>query len=377
MANISDKQRDHFMLRGPLAKRGYDWWWHNFTAEDPATGEQQPFFIEFFGCNPGLAEDEPVFGQSPERKKDGKKPSYLMVKVGWWGEHAGQLHRFFAWKDVSLAYDKELEIKAGGCFCSETRTTGRIELTEEEAKAHPEYMCNGGTLEWDIAIDKKVAFHVGYGASKFFQRLNAFEMFWHAEGMKTAYSGTVKLNGREFVVKPETCYGYADKNWGGDFTSPWVWLSSNNLVSKVTGKRLTNSVFNIGGGRPKVLGVALDRKLLSDFFYEGKSYEFNFSKFWTLCRTEFKGEETDAEILWHVRQETTTAVMDVSIRCSKKDMLLINYEAPNGKKLHNRLWNGGNGTGVIKLYRKKGGKAVLLDEIEAKNIGCGYGEYGE
>ncbi|MPM93943.1 hypothetical protein SDC9_141085 [bioreactor metagenome] len=58
-------------------------------------------------------------------------------------------------------------------------------------------------------------------------------------------------------------------------------------------------------------------------------------------------------------------------------MLLINYEAPNGKKLHNRLWNGGNGTGVIKLYQKKGGKMTLLDEIEAKNIGCEYGEYGE
>ena len=58
-------------------------------------------------------------------------------------------------------------------------------------------------------------------------------------------------------------------------------------------------------------------------------------------------------------------------RCSKKDMLLVNYEAPNGKKLHNRLWNGGNGVGVIKLYHK--GK--LIDEIEAKNVGCEYGEY--
>lgn len=376
MANISDKQRDHFMLRGPLSKRGYDWWWHNFTAEDAQTGEQQPFFIEFFVCNPALAEDEPVFGQLPQRKQDGKKPSYLMVKVGWWGEQAGQLHRFFAWKDVSLAYDKNLDIKAGDCSCSETHTKGRIALSDEEAKAHPEYMCNGGTLEWDIAIDKKIAFHVGYGASKFFQRLNAFEMFWHAEGMKTAYSGTLRLNGREYIVKPETCYGYADKNWGGDFTSPWVWLSSNNLVSKMTGKRLNNSVFNIGGGRPKVLGVALNRKLLSDFYYEGKSYEFNFSKFWTLCRTEFTGQETETEILWHVRQETTSAIMEVDIRCSKKDMLLINYEAPNGLKLHNRLWNGGNGTGVIKLYQKKYGKITLLDEIEAKNIGCEYGEYG-
>lgn len=375
MANRSDTQRNHFMLRGPLAKCGYDWWWHNFTAEDAITGEQQPFFIEFFTCNPALAEDEPVFGQLPERKIDGKKPSYLMVKVGWWGEHAGQLHRFFAWKDVSLEYNQNLNIQAGDCFCTETHTKGCISLSDEEVKAHPEYLCNEGTLEWDITIDKKIAFNVGYGASKFFQRLNAFEMFWHAEGMKTIYSGKLRLNGRDYVVKPETCFGYADKNWGKDFTSPWVWLSSNNLVSKVNGKRLNNSVFNIGGGRPKVLGVALNRKLLSDFYYEGKSYEFNFSKFWMFCRTNFSGQETETEIRWYVRQETTIAVMEVDIHCNKKDMLLINYEAPNGLKRHNRLWNGGNGTGTIKLFLKKHGSTVLLDEIEANNIGCEYGEY--
>ena len=52
-------------------------------------------------------------------------------------------------------------------------------------------------------------------------------------------------------------------------------------------------------------------------------------------------------------------------------MLWINYEAPNGKKLHNRLWNGGNGVGTISLYHKK----KLIDTIEAKNIGCEYGEF--
>ena len=52
-------------------------------------------------------------------------------------------------------------------------------------------------------------------------------------------------------------------------------------------------------------------------------------------------------------------------------MLWVHYEAPNGKKLHNRLWNGGNGTGTVKLYRD--GK--LLDEILIENAGCEYGEY--
>ena len=377
MANVSDRQRDHSMLRGALAKRGYDWWWHSLTARDAETGEEKAFFIEYFTCNPALAEDEPVLGQHPARKADGKKPSYLMVKCGWWGEDAAQLHRFYPWKDVQLPPERDLDLKAPECSCTEEHMTGKVSVSEEEATAHPEWMSDAGTMEWDLRIDKKVAFNVGYGASRFFRRLNAFEMFWHAEGMKTAFSGTILRNGRKYVVEPETCFGYSDKNWGGDFTSPWVWLSGNNLVSTRTGKQLTDSVFDIGGGRPKVLGVALPRQLLSDFWYEGKSYEFNFSKFWTGCRTEFDCRETDTEILWHVRQETRTALMDTKIRCFKKDMLLVKYEAPNGKKLHNRLWNGGNGTGVIELYEKKNGKPVLVDTVEAKNIGCEYGEYCE
>lgn len=373
--NKSDITRDYFMLKGPLAKKGYDWWWHSFTAENAQTGEEQPFFLEFFVCNPALGGDKPIFGQLPENKKNGVQPSYLMVKVGWWGENAGQIHRFFPWTEVRIG--EPLRIEAGDCFLSENEIRGSISVSDEEAKMHPEYMCNSGTLEWDIKIDKKVAFHVGYGASNFFRKLNAFEMFWHAEGMKSEYAGKLTLNGVEYIVKPETCFGYADKNWGADFTSPWVWLSSNNMTSKKTGKRLGNSVFNIGGGCPKVFGVALDRKLLSDFWYEGKSYEFNFSKLWTFTRTKFTGEETETEILWHVRQETTSALMETEIRCFKKDMLHINYEAPNGKKLHNHLWNGGNGTGVIKLFKKAGGRLELIDEVEVKNVGCEYGEYGD
>lgn len=163
--------------------------------------------------------------------------------------------------------------------------TGRIIVTPEQAAAHPEWMSDAGDMAWDIHIQKQIAYHVGYGASKFFRTLNAFEMFWHAEGMKTAYDGWLTCNGETYRIRPETCYGYADKNWGGDFTSSWVWLSSNDLISTRTGQRLTNSVFEVGGGNPKVFGLALGRKLLGQFYYEGRDYEFNFSKFWTGSRT--------------------------------------------------------------------------------------------
>ena len=55
MFNHHDITRDACMLRGPLAHQGYDWWWHSFTAQDAVTGEDKPFFIEFFVCDPALA----------------------------------------------------------------------------------------------------------------------------------------------------------------------------------------------------------------------------------------------------------------------------------------------------------------------------------
>ena len=344
--NKSDITRDYFMLQGPLAKKGYDWWWHSFTAYHSRTGQPKTFYIEYFLCNPALAQEEPVIvWNDPEGRKAGKRPSYCMVNVGFWGREKGQLHRFFPWSQVSVPVNRPLQLQAGDCSCSETRITGHVKVSPEEVKEHPEWMCDAG------------------------------EMFWHAEGMKTAFSGWVKLNGEEYSVRPEDCYGYADKNWGSDFTSPWVWLSSSNLVSSLTGKRLENSVFEVGGGRPKVFGLALNRKLLGQFYYEGCDYEFNFSKFWTGSRTLFDCQETDTQIRWNVTQTTFAAKMEAEIFCSKEEMLLINYESPDGYKRHTRLWNCGNGFGTVKLWVRKGRRWELIDDMSARNVGCEYGEY--
>ena len=374
-SDTHDIKRDRFMLTGGLAKQGYDWWWHSFSGHHAVTGEQRTFFIEFFCCNPALAEDEPVFGQLPANKAAGKKPSYVMVKAGCWGEGAKQLHRFFAWKDVNIEQGVPFSVAADDCLCCETELVGRVEVTEEDAAAHPEWLCDAGAMTWNLRVGKRIAYNVGYGASTPLRRAQAFEMFWHAEGIKTLYEGMVMLDGEPYVVDPETCFGYADKNWGRDFTSPWVWLSSCNLVSTLTGKRLEHSAFEIGGGRPKVAGIALNRKLLGCINYEGRSFEFNFSKPWTGSTTQFDCWETDDAIYWHVEQQTRTARLVTDITCPKREMLLVNYEAPDGTKRHNRLWNGGTGFGRVRLFEKRNGAFALLDDMRAATVGCEYGEY--
>ena len=375
MFDISDLRRNEFMLKGSFAKKGYDWWWHSFTGIDAENGEEKSFFIEFYTCNPALGGDRPVFGQLPENQEQHIRPSYLMVKAGCWGEDACQLHRFFGWNDVTMHEKAPYSITAGDCYASDNLLKGHVCVSEEEVKEHPEYMSDAGEMEWELQVDKQIAFNVGYGASSFFRLIKAFEMYWHAEGMKTLYRGEVRFNGRKYIVIPEKSYGYADKNWGRGFTSPWVWLSSNALFSAKENRFLENSVFDIGGGCPKVYFIPLKRKLLGALYYEGREFEFNFSKFWTLPKTAFDFREDDEKVYWHVVQENSGYIMETDISCLKREMLKINYEAPDGTKRHNNLYNGGTGIGTVRIYAKTAEGKVLIDGISVTHCGCEYGEY--
>lgn len=374
--NKSDLSRNLYMLKGPLAKEGYDWWWHNFTGYNTKTGEAKAFFVEYFVCNPALGGEKAILGQLPENIKNGVKPSYALIKVGFWGENAKQIHNFYPINSFS-SDENVLNVKIGECTLTEKHIEGHCRVTPEDAKDHPEYMCDAGQMSWKLSVDKKITYNVGLGASKSLRNLNAFEMFWHAEGIKTEYSGIVVLDGEVYDVIPEKSYGYADKNWGKDFTSPWLWISSCNIKSLITNKTLTNSAVEVGGGKPKVLGVALDRKILVALYYEGKMYEYNFSKFWEKSNVEFGFTEGENINKWFVNSSNSDSIMELTLECPKSEMLLINYEAPNGKKLHNRLWNGGTGYGEIKLYEKKGTEKVLIDHMEIRNTGCEYGEYSK
>ncbi|TFB82575.1 hypothetical protein E3O44_19005 [Cryobacterium algoricola] len=370
--NRSDLARDRYMLTGRLARRGYDWWWHSFTGRHAVTGEERVFFVEYFVINPAVSPGVTTFGQPPVSEI----PSYVMLKAGSWGAggRGKQLHAFFPVSEARISSDP-LSVEVGTARLTETHAAGDVSVTADAAAQHPEYMSDSGRMSWDLAIDKRLALNVGYGASAFFRRLNAFTMFWHAEGMKTLYRGTVTIDGETYLVTPETSYGYADKNWGSDFTNPWVWLASSNLTRRSTGEQLLDSAIDIGGGRPQVVGVPIGRRLIVGFHHDGIDYDFNFSRFWTRSTTAFDCSETDTEIVWHVTAENPSHALTVDVRCAKDEMLLVNYEAPDGVKRHTRLWNGGTGTGRIRLYAKTRGTRTLIDDIDMRNTGCEYGAY--
>lgn len=361
-----------YQLKGPLKRNGYDWWWHSFTGYKKSTGEPRAFFIEYFIINPSRSPGEVVFGQTGENNR----PSYLMMKAGSWGTDGAQIHNFYPLKEVEFRKKKEFSIKAGRCLYSEKQITGVVSVTPEEAAAHPEYMSDAGSMAWNLKVQKIIPFNPGYGTSWFFRKLNAFQMYWHAQGVKTQYTGTVVFNGEEYNVPGEESYGYADKNWGKDFTSPWLWLSSCNLVSEITGKQLSNTCFDIGGGCPKVFGIPLKRRLLVFLWYEGQKIEFNFSKFWVKSSVTFNFVEGEELLHWSVSAQNKKYLLDIDGYCKTDETLFVNYEAPSGAKNFDRLWNGGTAFGEVKLFQKtKGNTLEIVEHAKFANAGCEYGEY--
>lgn len=354
------------MLKGPLAKKGYDWWWHNFTARHEITNEEKAFYIEYYYTNPKVSPDKVILGQTDKKAI----PSYFMMNVGTWGKDKRQIHQFFPINEMHFT-PSTLELFVKDNYLSETRIKGICTATEEDAK-NIAYMTDTGTIEWDLEVNKLIEFNVGYGASRRLRRLNAFEMFWHAQGVKTEYKGYVILDGEKYIVDPKTSYGYADKNWGKDFTSPWLWISSCHIRSIKNKRKLNNSAIEIGGGRPKIFGIPINRRILVLINYEGEEIEFNFSKFWKKSTVKFAFKEEHEYAIWDVYAENRNYKIELNLKCRLEDMLEINYEAPNGKKLHNHLLNGGNGFGTMKLYNRHN---QIIDNLEFFNTGCEYGEY--
>lgn len=198
-------------------------------------------------------------------------------------------------------------------------------------------------------------------------------MYWHVGGMVCEFEGWVEYLGEKFIVKPETSYGYQDKNWGKDYTNPWIWLNCNNFISAATNEKVDASL-DIGGGCPVVAGIPLKRKILTAFYYKGSLIEFNFSKFWKSTRQTFKSWEDEENIYWEVTSESKKWRIEVSFKCAKSQMLLVHYENPAGEKNHNKLWNGGHASGTVRLFHK-GKTESLVDELVGTYGGCEYGEY--
>ncbi len=372
--NLSDFKRNAYMLRGSHTKQGYVRWWHSFTGVAAGSSETRTFFVEYYVINPGLGGSQPILGQHPYFKKRGLKPSYVMVKAGVFPDENGnegkQLHAFYPIAALKAAADP-LYVQVGDCSFSETKLSGYVDVSSNEAR-HRSLMTDAGYMEWDLEVHKAIACHTGAIANRFFTALNALESFWHGEGIRTMFRGTVSLDGVTYEVSPDTSYGYADKHWGRSFNRPWMQFASNKLISERTGKALKHSALAIDGCCPRFLCFPLKRRLMIQLTYTGEDFEYNFAKLGLLSRCKWRVKETNKRYIWNIMAQNKTSVIRISCYCRKDLMMPIDYESPDGSVRKEPLLGSGSGIGSIEIYRRIPGGLQLIDKL---NIEDGFCEY--
>lgn len=364
--NQSDLKRNSYMLRGSLARRGYMRWWHSFSGVQENTGVTRTFFIEFFLVNPRLGKDIPILGQHPYYKKRGMKPSYMLVKAGVFpsadSADGKQLHAFYPISSLK-ATGCPLVMQVDDCFYSEDRISGSVEVSPEEA-ARRCFMTDSGSMEWNLEVHKAVSCHIGIFGGRLMQFFNALDSYWHGEGIRSFFKGSVTLDGETYEITPEDSYGYADKHWGRSFNSPWLQLACSHLTSEKTGRTLRHSALAINGCIPRFFCFPLRRRLMLQLTYTGEDFTF------TRCKWEAK--ETNKRIIWHILAQSKTAVIRISGSCTKEQMMFLRYENPDGLLSQFPLWAGSAGIGSIRLYRRAREGKELLDTLEMEGALCEY-----
>lgn len=373
--NLSDLARNSHMLRGSLCKRGYMRWWHSFSGTQPETGETRSFFVEFFLVNPALGGQRPILGQHPYFRKRGMKPSYLMIKAGAFpdreGNGATQLHAFYPISALQ-ATGSPLIMRLdsphmGSCLYSEDRIAGSIQVTDEDAR-HRSRMTDAGSMEWDLKVHKAVSCHAGSLCGRLSEAFRRLDSFWHGEGIRSFFEGSVVLDGALYQVTPESSFGYADKHWGRNFNNPWFQFACGKLVSERTGKELRHSVAAMNCLCPRFLFFPLRPRLMLQLTYMGEDFEFS--------RCKWETKETGKRFVWHILAQNKAVVVKISGSCTKKEMLDLQYEDPDGRKQKQPLWAGCGGIGSLQIFRKTHGGRESIDSLRLEDSLCLYREAG-
>ncbi len=364
--NHSDVYRDAFMLKGPLASEGFDIWRHVFRAKSVHTGEIRTFFIDFYAVNPKPVEKRPIFG----------KPSHLLVSAGVLGEGGKTINRYLGWDDVSIKDSLPLLVSAGESFMTENRSIGRVCQSQEAIRMHPEYHSDFGEIYWDLSFDKKIAFNAGYATSWAARELDVSDFFWHAEGLLTYYDGAITLDGEKYI--PTSDAGYADKCWGKHFIEPWTFLQGSGLVSRKTGQKLDRSAFAVIGGQVRIKAMQSMEQVVSGVWYEGDLFEFNFSKFWKLTKTKFRTKHKKGRRIWELLQETPMSRIVLCVSCREDGFTRKKYIPCDGSGSRFEILTSGNGSGWMKLYRKRISMKDKweweeVDIIDISDVFCQFG----
>lgn len=381
MMSIKADRFERYMLKGSQRKAGFESWHLATSAFSRVTGEERVFFLDFLILNPALSPKECVLGfknrvgmgsndlqyaltgfnANQVAAEEYVMPSYGMVKAGFMGKRGTHISSFFPTNQVEVA-SKDFVVRFSGrnsCTLLESGTTGTVELTAAELRANPEYMCDAGSITWNLRFDRKIGFTPIYKTNS---------LSWVSMGAYSVFAGRIICNGEEFEVNPAKSYGYYDKKWGKEYVSPVFHLHSSHLISSITGKPLQNSCFVVDGD--------YEGKLAIHSFMDNKCIEFSPKRrkdFVTYKCTEMPEDEDGVKLHWTVSAHNKNYILDIDVYCDTSSMYVRDYECPDGDHKKLQILGGGLGIGGVKLFQKNHKNLELLEEARVLNCVCEYG----
>ena len=379
-----NKRFDQYILRGKLRQHGFERWRYIFSAFSKLTGHEKKFFIELYIVNPGISPKVAVLSQksrlaisesdlqyalagtaSAAHANDeiDVLPSYVLIKVGAFGENGKQINKFLASSQFSFEKDSGT-FKAGNCVFGFNSLSGEVRVSSQDLRVKPELLCNAGSMTWNLKFERSIESNPLYNRKK---------CFWAPIGGKSLFSGTVNIDEQEFVVLPNSSNGYIDKSWGTSPNSPYFHLSSAKMTSIINGKPMLNSCFALEG--------EFGGKLCAFLQLENTKYTVEnrkiFKKDVILHDCSQITEPIDGEkVHWAVSIHQGKFVIDIDLFCKSKEMFVRDYEMPHGKRCLLKIL-GGCGTGEIRIYKKNKKNLELLEHANVYDAICEFGQTEE
>ena len=293
------------------------------------------------------------------------QPSFVMVKVGRLAKNGKQINAYFPSGCMKVGTGEYIfkvgTLAENTCVLTDNSTSGSVAVTHSELLEKPELLCSAGSMTWDL--------HYTIGDS-FFPNYRSKLGCWSCFGARTAFGGVVILDGEKFSVNTKSSFGYFDKNWGRNFANPFLHLSSSNLTSNISGKKLYESCFAVQGEYNRRLSILTS--------FEGKKLEFHagshkkYDIHYECTQMPSTGDDV-VKLHWSVSMNDHKNFIDIDVYCDTAAMFVRSYESPDGGRKVLKVLGGGSGVGEVKLYQRIKRNLELLEDIRIDSCLCEYG----
>lgn len=374
------KANGYKLTKNSLKRCGFDRWRWVFNAVNATSGEERCFFIEIAVLNPALNSDRVVFYEAQSEniksadlqaalagnidlagEENKAVPSYCCVCSGILGRNPRRLTRYIPACEFSFKKNG-LNIKSDACMFDENSLSGVQEVTRADCRTLLQgTRSDVGKMEWNLKYEK--IFDSAPVSSK-----KSFS--WYASGIKTQFSGRVIFDGDEFLISPDNSFGYADKAWGSEMPFPFLHISSSRMTSIFTGKIMLDSAFALESdldGKVVVLSKFGDK----EFSFGPKKKIKKYESSWRCVRSP--SNSGGEELHWSVSINSKKYILDVDVFSSVNELIIKDYDLPQGEGALLKIVSGASATGEIRLYRQI---YKALELIQHAKIVSAVAEYG-